>query len=97
MNFNNEYFDENFGAIFPESLDEIITNNRDFASLRLTTDLEVMELYAPVVMGEIKEVINDWRFITLEFKYADTLRIHVYLIGDKKLIVFLALHHRSEK
>ena len=84
MSIDNDEFFNAIEAIVPKCLDEIIRHNRDFAQVRLTTDFEVMKLYASITPSHVKEIINDWRFISLAFKYADGSFHEVYLLGDKE-------------
>lgn len=76
--------DDDLGAkiekLLPKCLDDVITLNRDQATLYLTTDDEIMSLYAEVTPGEPKRVLDDWRFITL---YVTSLsEAQVMLIGN---------------
>lgn len=64
-------------------LDDVIRQNRDMAQLILSSCLEVMELYAPITPSHPKEIINDWRFISLTLQNADISSTQVYLLGDK--------------
>jgi len=52
-------------AMIPLNLDDIIRMNRDAAQLYLTPDEEIMDLYAEIIPGEPKAVMDDWSFITL--------------------------------
>jgi hypothetical protein len=68
--------------LIPKSLDDIIRINRDQARLYLTTDDEIMDLHAEVMPGTPKEVIDDWRFITLYIVPSNL--VQVMLLGDKR-------------
>lgn len=68
--------------LIPKSLDDIIRINRDQARLYLTTDDEIMDLYAEVTPGTPKEVIDDWRLISLYFVPSNL--VQVMLLGDKR-------------
>ena len=70
-------------TLIPNSLDDIIRQHRDVASLRLTTDMEVMSLYAPIIPGQVKEFINDWRFIAFTLKNADSCSTEIFLLGNR--------------
>ena len=83
MDNNADEFLKALFEIIPKSLDEIIRHNRDFAQLRITTDIEIMKLYAPLTQVRVKEVINDWRFISLVLQYNDKTLNQVHLLGDK--------------
>ena len=52
-------------AMIPNNLDDIIRQNRDCAQLYLTTDEEIMDLYAEIIPEEPKAVMDVWSFITL--------------------------------
>ena len=69
-------------AMIPKSLDDIIRANRDQVKLYLTTDQEIMDFYSEVKPGRPKEIIDDWRFITLYV--VSTNETQVMLLGDKR-------------
>jgi hypothetical protein len=68
--------------LIPKSLNDIIRINRDQARLYLTTDDEIMDLYAEVTPGTPKEVIDDWRLISLYFVPSNL--VQVMLLGDRR-------------
>lgn len=68
--------------LIPKSLDDIIRINRDQARLYPTTDDEIMDLHAEVSPGTPKEVIDDWRFISLYIVPSNL--VQVMLLGDKR-------------
>ena len=57
MSIDNDEFFNAIEAIIPKCLDEIIRHNRDFAQVRLTTDIEVMKLYASITPSHVKELL----------------------------------------
>ena len=83
MSIDNDDVLKAIEALIPNSLDEIIRQHRDVASLRLTTDMEVMNLYAPIIPGQVKELINDWRFITFTLQYPDACSTEIFLLGNR--------------
>jgi hypothetical protein len=66
-------------AIFPKNLDDIIRKNRHIASLTLTTDEEISDLYFPIKPGVPKDLMNNWSLITLNVLEQVP---QVMLIGD---------------
>lgn len=68
--------------LIPQRLDDIIRTHRDQARLYLSTDEEVMDLHADIAPGYPKEIIDDWRFITLYVVPMD--EVQVMLLGDKR-------------
>ena len=83
MSADNEALLKAFETLIPNSLDDIIRQHRDVASLRLTTDMEVMSLYAPIIPGQVKEFINDWRFIAFTLKNAYSCSTEIFLLGNR--------------
>ena len=57
-------------SMMPKNLDDIIRENRNKASMGLTTDEEVDDLYFPIEIGErpTKNFIDDWILITLKIE-----------------------------
>jgi hypothetical protein len=66
----NDSFKQAIEDIIPKSLDDIIRHNRHLASLRLTNDEEIDDLYFPIQVGNkpTKDFIDDWSLITLNVK-----------------------------
>lgn len=52
-------------SMIPKSLDDIIRQNRHLATLTLTSEEEISELYFPIKPGIPKELLNNWSLITL--------------------------------
>ena len=52
-------------------------------NLRLTTDMEIMNLYVPIIPGQVKVFINDWRFIAFTLKNADLFSTEIFLLGNR--------------
>lgn len=70
-------------ALIPKSLDDVIRKNRDAASLRLTTDKELFELFEGIIPGPLKETIEDWRFISLHLQTPDRSATLTFLLGNR--------------
>lgn len=80
---NQDKLSKAIEALIPKCLDDIITQNREQAKCRLSTDEEIMALYSQIQPGVPKEIMEDWRFITL------------YLIQPKESQVMLLANRRS--
>lgn len=79
----NEALKNAIETIIPKSLDDIIRINRDRANLRVSTDLEVMDLHAQLTYGIVKETLNDWNFISPTVSGMVYSFTHIYLLGNK--------------
>ena len=44
-------------------------------------NMEVVSLYAPIIPGQVKVFINDWRFIAFTLKNADLFSTEIFLLG----------------
>jgi hypothetical protein len=77
---NIENFEQQIKALMPQSLDDIIRQNRDVVRLRQTTDEEILELYHEITPGQPKDVMDEYTLITLD-AYTSNFR-QVFLIGD---------------
>jgi hypothetical protein len=76
----DEVLAEAINALIPKSLDNVIRANRNVASLYLSTDEELLDLYAEVTPGRLVDVIDDWRFISLHVTTPDTTTVS--LLGN---------------
>lgn len=70
----------------PKRLDDIIRDNRHMARLALSTDDEILDRYGPVTPGPEKEVIDDWRFVSLHLATSDGLEAVtlMFLLGFRR-------------
>lgn len=80
---DSEHLTDALEALIPKSLDDVIRRNRDAASLRLTTDKELFELYESIIPGPLKETIEDWRFISLQLQTPDRSATLTFLLGNR--------------
>lgn len=75
-----ETLSEALNKAVPKNLDEIIRANRDMASFYLSTDAQIVELNRAIAeVDQVKDEIEDWRFITLD---VGELGTKVMLLGD---------------
>lgn len=75
-----ETLSEALNKAVPKNLDEIIRANRDMASFYLSTDAQIAELNRTIAeVDQVKDEIEDWRFITLD---VGELGTKVMLLGD---------------
>lgn len=73
-------------AFIPKKLDDIVRNNREVARLALATDQEICDLYGPVTPALEKEVMDDWRFVSLNLITSDGLAsvTLMFLLGFRR-------------
>lgn len=71
-------------ALIPKSLDDVIRNNRENARLCLATEQELFELYSSITPGPFKEIIDDWRFISLHIWNEDREETMTFLLGNRR-------------
>jgi len=84
MNKEAEHSDDiarKLEALIPKSLDDIVRAHRDQARLRLAGGEEIMELYCEIRPGQVKDRLEDWRFIALQLLEAG--EVQVMLLGNK--------------
>ena len=65
-------------AKIPASLDQVIKLNRRHYKLRLTTDVEIFDLYNKINPYPEKDIIDNWNLITLERPQGNL----VFLLGE---------------
>ena len=51
-------------ALVPKRLDDVIKYHRQYFQLRLSTDLEIFDLYITISPAQPKDIIDDWNLIT---------------------------------
>lgn len=73
-------------AYLPKRLDDIIRDNREMARLALSTDHEVFERDGRIEPGPEREVMDDWRFVSLHLATSDGLETVtlMFLLGFKR-------------
>lgn len=71
-------------SLIPKSLDDIVRKNREHMTIRLATDLEIMEKYHEIVPNRPPNmVISDWRMVVFEMSAHGYKRLDIFLLGDK--------------
>jgi len=71
-------------AFIPKTLDDLIKQHRDVASLHLSTDEEIFDLYAAVTPGTYLDIIDDWRLISLRLERAVISETLTFLLGIRR-------------
>lgn len=71
-------------AFIPKKLDDLIKQHRDVASLYLSTEQEMMDLYAAVTPGTYLDIIDDWRLISLRLKKTMISETLTFLLGIRR-------------
>lgn len=73
--------EEQLQALTPSSLDNIIRENRDQAAICLSSDAEIAALAADIHGHEVKDVIDDWRLISLVLRGPGGI---IILLGNRR-------------
>lgn len=67
-------------SLIPKSLDDIVRFNREHLTLRLATDMEIMELHHEIIPNRKPSmIISDWRLVA----FVGSQRVDIFLLGDK--------------
>jgi hypothetical protein len=75
----NKKLAEFLEEIIPKSLDDVVRKNRDIASLKMTTQDELDDIYFPIKTSNYKEKLDNWSFVTLRI---GSRLPEVILVGD---------------
>jgi len=71
-------------ALIPKNLDDIVRFHRNHMTIRLATDIEIMELHHEIVPDSAPSmIINDWRLVAFVMSDGDFQRVDISLLGDK--------------
>ena len=75
--------DEQLKRLLPQSLNEVITINREIASLRLATADDIAALQCDITADPLspKGTISGWAFIALELRNRHEVGVSVFLTG----------------
>lgn len=65
--------------LMPRNLDGVIRKQRDRVALGLATEVELQALAARIPDGQLKDIIDDWRLVSLRDLNAGVA--HVILLG----------------
>lgn len=79
---NEDLLEKLIESMIPKSLDDIIRQNQEFATLRLATEEEIMALHQAIEPSKPKKIIDNWNFINLHLTHGDIDQLT--LIGDKR-------------
>lgn len=71
-------------ALIPKTLDDIVRFRRNHMTIRLATDMEIMELHHEIVPNRAPSmIINDWRLVAFVMSDDGFQRVDISLLGDK--------------
>ncbi|MFH1495086.1 MAG: hypothetical protein ABIG70_09855 [Pseudomonadota bacterium] len=74
---------EHIDDLIPNTLDDVIRENRELVELGLSTPDEIRALQAEVQQGlPIKDMINDWHLVSLRSKRSADVK--VLLLGQSQ-------------
>jgi hypothetical protein len=70
--------DESIEALMPKSLDDVFRQNRDKASIHLSTDEELAPFLSNILeKANLYATVEDWRLITLKSKTQEVYRVRL--------------------
>lgn len=81
---SNDHSAQQVFGLLPKSLDDIVRVNREYLTIRLATDKEIMDLHHAIVPDrEPQMVISDWRFVAFDMMAREFRHTDISLLGDR--------------